>query len=142
MARSSKPVRWYWPEIGNLADAERASNEGFWAAVVCAVITTLIATIALVSNKSIMGVDPMAYADAALFAIIAWRIRARSKIFAVAGLALFVLEKIFQYATQPPSVSFGILVAVALLLAFISGVRGTFAYHRMKDAAELEQAAA
>ena len=131
----------YWPEIGNLADAEQASNQGFWAAVVCAVITALFATIAATSGNAVAGIGPVAYADAVVFAVIAWRIRARSKSFAVIGLVLFVIEKIFQLATQPLSLGFGILVAIALLLAFITGVRGTFAYHRIKEAQSLEQAA-
>ncbi|WP_130618432.1 hypothetical protein [Dyella amyloliquefaciens] len=141
MARSSKPERWYWPEIGNLADAEQASNQGFWAAVVCAVVTVLIATVAITAGKSIAGIDATAYADAAAFAVIAWRIRARSKSFAVIGLVLFLIEKIIQFATQPLNLGFGIVVAVCLLLAFITGVRGTFAYHRLKDAALLQQGA-
>ena len=142
VARSSKPDRWYWPEIGNLADAEQASNQGFWAALVCAVVTALFATIAVASGSAVIGVGPVAFADAVVFAVIAWRTRARSKSFAVIGLALFVIEKIFQLATQPMSLSFGILVAVALLFAFINGVRGTFAYHRMKEAQLSEQGAA
>lgn len=141
VARSSKPERWYWPEIGNLADAEQASNQGFWAAVVCAVVTVLIATIAVASGKTIAGIGATAYADAVVFAVIAWRIRARSKSFAVIGLVLFAVEKIIQFATQPLSLGFGIVVAACLLLAFITGVRGTFAYHRLKDAALLQQGA-
>jgi len=141
MTRNNKPDRWYWPELGNLADAEQASNQGFWAAVVCGVITALFATVAAFSGKDIIGINPLAYADAVLFGVIAWRIRARSKTFAVIGLALFVIEKILQLATQPASLGFGIFVAVALLFAFINGVRGTFAYHRMKEAMALQQTA-
>jgi len=139
MARNNKPVRWYWPQIDNVADAEQASNGGMWAALICAGVTTLFATVAVVSHGAIMGINGWAYVDALLFAVIAWRIRARSKAFAVAGLTLFALEKVFQFATQPKA-AVGIFLAIALLLAFISGVRGTFAYHRMRDAAATESA--
>lgn len=133
MARDNTPVRWYWPQIGNVADAEQASNAGMWAALVCAGVTTLFATVAVFSHGAIMGINGWAYVDALLFALIAWRIRARSKVFAVIGLGLFVLEKVFQFATQPKA-GVGIFLAIVLLFAFISGVRGTFAYHRLRDA--------
>lgn len=132
MAKRNEPARWYWPAFGNLADAEQASNQGMWAAVFCAAVTAIMATISIFSANGVMGIHPSAYVDAVLFAVIAWRIRARSKGFAIAGLALFALEKVFQAVTQPQSMRFGIFLAVILLLCFISGVRGTFAYHRFK----------
>lgn len=133
MVNRREPVRWYWPTFGNLADAVQASNQGMWAAVFCAAATALMATASIFVARGangIMGVTPAAYLDAVLFAIVAWRIRARSKAFAVAGLGLFLIEKIYQFATQPQALGFGIFVAVILLLCFISGVRGNFAYHR------------
>ncbi|WP_430390603.1 hypothetical protein [Dyella sp. 20L07] len=137
MARNSQPVRWYWPEMGNVADAEQASNAGVWAAAFCAAVTTIFATISVFTKSDVVGINPLAYVDAILFAIIAWGIRARYRAFAVIGLVLFVLEKIFQFATQPKA-GVGIFLAIILLLAFISGVRGTFAYHRLRQAALLE----
>jgi hypothetical protein len=130
MASRNQPVRWYWPTLGNVADAVQASNQGMWAAVFCAAVTGLMATISLFTHSGVGGVDPSAYVDAVLFAVIAWRIRARSKAFAVAGLVLFVIEKIYQIAMHPESLRFGIILAVILLLCFISSVRGNFAYHR------------
>lgn len=137
MGSRYKQERWYWPTFGNIADAEQASNQGFWAAVFCAVVTAVVATISLLSNHTVMGINAFAYADVLFLAIIAWRIRARSRVFAVIGLALFVFEKIFQFATQPQAY-FGIFMAVVLLFCFINGVRGTFAYHRMLAAKSQE----
>lgn len=101
MGSRYKQERWYWPTFGNIADAEQASNQGFWAAAFCAVVTAVVATISVLSSHSIMGINSFAYVDAVLLVIIAWRIRRRSRVFAVIGLALFVAEKIFQFATQP-----------------------------------------
>lgn len=131
MATRNPSARWYWPKLENLADAVQASNQGMWAAVFCAAVTALFATIAIFANRGIAGIGPSAFVDALLFALVAWRIRARSRAFAVAGLCLFVIEKAFQVATQPQSLRFGFIVAILLLLAFVSGVRGTFAYHRL-----------
>ncbi len=134
MVRKYESERWYWPQFGNVADAEQASNGGFWAALFCGVVTALFATVSVVTHASAMGIGAGAYVDAALFGLIAWRIRRRSKAFAVAGLCLFVLEKIFQYATQPQFAIVGLALGVVLLMLFINGVRGTFAYHRMSSA--------
>lgn len=133
MANRHQPVRWYWPTLDNLADAIQASNQGMWAAAFCAAATAIMATVSIFmahGANGLMGVTPAAYLDAVLFAVIAWRIRARSKVFAVAGLGLFLIEKIYQLATQPQTLSFGFFIAVILLLCFISGVRGNFAYRR------------
>jgi len=125
--------------MDNLADAEQASNQGFWAALFCAAVTAVVATVALLTSHALMGIGPLAYIDALLLAIIGWRIRRRSRVFAVIGLALFIVEKIFQFATQHQAY-FGIFMAVVLLFAFINGVRGTFAYHRIL-AAQTQQPA-
>ncbi|WP_266170551.1 hypothetical protein [Dyella subtropica] len=137
MASRNQPVRWYWPTFGNVADAVQASNQGMWAAVFCAVVTAIMATVSIFTAAGIAGIHPSAYLDAVLFAVIAWRIHARSKGFAIAGLCLFVIEKIFQIVTQPESMRFGIFLGIILLLCFISGVRGNFAYHRFMAEAEV-----
>lgn len=136
MASRNQPVRWYWPTFGNVADAVQASNQGMWAAIFCAAVTAIMATISIFTANGVAGVHPSAYVDAVLFAVIAWRIHARSKAFAIVGLCLFVVEKVFQIATQPESIRFGIFLAIILLLCFISGVRGNFAYHRFMAGAE------
>jgi hypothetical protein len=135
MATRSESYKWYWPTFGNVADAMQASNGAFWAAVFCAVVTALFATISIFTHAGVIGVTASSYVDAVLFALVAWRIRRRSKVFAIIGLALFVLEKVYQYTTQPLStVGFGVVVAIALLFLFINGVRGNFAYHRLTSA--------
>lgn len=131
MGSRNQTVRWYWPTVGNVEEAVRASNQGMWAAVVCAGATAIFATISIFSGN-VAGIGPTAYVDALLFAGIAWGTRWRSRVFAIAGLSLFVIEKAFQIATQPDSIRFGIFLAVILLLCFIAGVRGNFAYQRYK----------
>ena len=135
MANSKQTVRWYWPALGSVEEAVQASNQAMWAALFCAAVTAIFATISIFTSGSVAGIRPSAYVDALLFAGIAWGIRARSRVFAIAGLSLFVIEKAFQIATQPDSIRFGIFLAVILLLCFISGVRGNFAYHRYKATA-------
>lgn len=142
MATRNDSYKWYWPTFGNVADAVQASNGAFWAAVFCATVTALFATISVFTHAGVIGVNASSYVDAALFALVAWRIRRRSKVFAIVGLVLFVLEKIFQYTTQPLStLGFSVFLAIVLLFLFINGVRGNFAYHRLTsnaDAADMQ----
>ena len=129
MNTATKSTNVFWPKINDLPSASAASDLGFWAALAVALITAVFATIALVANTDILAINAWAYFDAVLFALIAWRIKRRSRAFAVAGLCLFIIEKIVQFS-QPEVASSGAVMAVLFLLLFISGVRGTFAFHR------------
>ena len=124
---TKKVKNWWWPTISDQSSAIEASKAGFWAALSVAVITALFATIALVTHKEIASVNVSAYVDAVLFSIIAWRIKNYSKIFAVVGVVLFLIEKGLQFQSSGAQ---GLPLAIILLLMFVSGARGVFAYHR------------
>jgi hypothetical protein len=128
-SKSTKPDDLFWPQIGNLEQALRASDMGFAASLMIAAVTTVVATISVVQGTAILGINATGYFDAGLFGLIAWGIRCRSRAAAVAGLSLFVLEKTYQFATQPKW-WMGLMVTFLLLASFVSGVRGTFAYRR------------
>jgi predicted PurR-regulated permease PerM len=96
--------------------------------VVIASITAAFSTYTLVTQKEFTSLTAGAYVDAVLFSIIAWRIRRFSKLFAIAGVLLFIFEKIMQFS-QGEGVK-GLPLAILILLMFVSGVRGVFAYHR------------
>ena len=129
---TKKVKNWWWPKISDQSGAIEASKAGFWAALTVAIITAIFATIALVTQKEIASVNAWAYLDAVLFSIIAWRIKNYSKIFAIVGVVLFLIEKVIQIQSNGAQ---GWPLAIILLLMFVSGVRGVFAYHRY----ELEQ---
>ncbi|GAB2534397.1 hypothetical protein GCM10027065_02520 [Rhodanobacter koreensis] len=116
--------------MGNFEEAVKASDMGFAAAILIAAVNAIIATASLIGHTTILGIGPGAYVDAAVFAIVAYGIRLRSSTAAVVGLGLFAVEKICQFAIQPKSL-LGLSTTIFLLCAFISGVRGTFAYHRL-----------
>lgn len=90
--------KWYWPTIIDLSSAINASNKGVWASVIVVVITGVIAATSLVLAEHVAGVGVWGFIDAAVFGAIAFGIRRRSRICAVAGLVLFILEKILQLA--------------------------------------------
>ncbi|TFW30494.1 hypothetical protein [Massilia horti] len=122
-----KSKNWWWPTITDQASAIEASKAGYWAAVIVAVVTAAFATFALMLQKEIVAVGPLAYIDAVLFAVIAWRIKKYSKFFAVAGVVLFVIEKALLAPAQGVA---GLPLAIVVLLMFVNGARGVFAYHR------------
>ena len=131
MTEENKP-RWYWPEISDMRTAVAASNQGFWAAVIVAIFTFLLATVVLFTKSSIAVSDSAsAYFDALIFGIIAVGIRYRNRGFAIAGLFLFILEKIFLISAGV-FWGAGLLIASFITLSFIHGIRGTFAIHRYR----------
>ena len=132
MPESSKKANFLWPSISDLPSAIRASDQAFWAAVVVAGATASLATLSLTIGKAIASYDASAFIDAALFAIVAWRIKRRSRPWAVVGLVLFLVEKILQVA-QDPSVSAGIVMALIIALLFVGGVRGNFAIYKFSQ---------
>ena len=67
--------------------------------------------------------------DMTLFATIAWGIDRQSRVAAVSGLLLHIVNhapRWDHYLSGGP----GFVMAVLFLLFFVHGVRGTFAYHR------------
>lgn len=124
--------KWYWEDVSTLSGAEKAITGGFWAALIVACITTLVAALSLAGVK-LLGIDASAFLDAALFAGIAFGIKRRSRFAAVAGVCLYLLERI--YMLQRGGVS-GMFMGIIFTLLFINAARGAFAYHRLNGAVQ------
>jgi hypothetical protein len=78
-------------------------------------------------------VNGWAFVDAALFGVIAWGIYWMSRVAAIAGLGLYILEQVASVATTDSKHGFG-AITIIIILAFVNSVRGTFAYHRLRKA--------
>jgi hypothetical protein len=124
---------WWWPEVETREGAEGAIKQAFWAAVVVAAITALFAVLGALGAGFArgLGIDAWAFADAALFAGIAFGLRRRSRVAAWAGLLLFGIEKVFLWNRNGVH---GLWLAIIIFLLFIGGVRGTYALSRMEGA--------
>lgn len=97
-------ANWAWPEIIDEESARGATHRaGGWAAFVAG-LTTLFAIVNMVTSVSVFGIGPWSLVDAALFAVVAWRIWCGSRAFAVAGLSLYCLEVLYGVVTHPPGV--------------------------------------
>jgi hypothetical protein len=124
--------KWYWPDVSDLDGAKLAVRNGMWYAVFVAGVTALFAFLAMAGVK-FMGIKADALLDAALFAGIAYGLSRYSRIAAVAGFALFVLEKIYMLVTTKSVFSVGIL-GVIIALGFWNSIRGAFAYAKLGGA--------
>ena len=99
------------------------------AAAIVATVTTVLAFSSMRGSEvaKTLGVGASAVVDALLFIMVGFGIWRYSRVAAVSGLLLFIAERLFLWATarhRPGG------LAVLLLLGFVNGVRGTFAYHR------------
>ncbi len=120
-----------WPKIPDQKAARAVARYGAWAAFIGAGRTVLMILVNLA--------PPIAYADAALNAVLGLLILRMSRFGAVAALALFVLERVYA------GLAYGVRgvawpAAIVLLLAFVHSVRATFAFHRYKDQDEAQAA--
>lgn len=109
-------------------------NAAFGAAAFVGATTAIVAFASLTGVQPVPGmtVNLLALIDALLFASVAWGIRRHSRLAALAGLALFGLEKLMA---PPPSSLIAWGVAVGLIACFTAGVVGVFAHHRLREEA-------
>lgn len=122
-----KALNWFWPPVTDTQTAREASRQGLWAATWIAGVTIVFALLAALGYRS-AEFDSAALWDAGLFIIIGWGINKSSRVAAVAGLLLYLIERAYMWATVGPK-SPG--MAILFTLMFINSVRGTFAFHRL-----------
>ena len=120
-------ANWAWPGIIDEDSARDAAHmAGGWAGVVAG-LTTLFAVISIFGGVSVLGIRAWSLLDAALFGVVAWRVWAGSRAWAVTGLSLYCLEVLYGMVTHPPGVG---ILTIIIVLALINGVRGTFGLHK------------
>ena len=119
---------WLWPAVGTQESARSATRQAFWVAVYCASATSVFALLGAFGIQLFpqWKFDLAALADAGMFALIAWGLHKQSRFAAVSGLALYSFETIDRWIAVGPK---NPVLAGIFILAFIAGVRGTFAQH-------------
>ena len=128
-AAGSRWRRAYWPTISDQETARSAALQGFVVALLVAVITAVLSVLGAFGVK-LFGFGPSSLVDAAVFALVAVGIYRMSRVAALAGLSLYVVERVYAWATLGRK---NAVVAVIFALAFVNSVRGTFAYRRFID---------
>lgn len=123
---------WFWPDVSNVDEAKKACRSAMWCAVFVASLTTIVALIAISGFKGMpLPVDGSALLDAAIFAGIAFGLSRYSRVAGVAGFVLFLFERLYAISKAGFLMGGGIL-GIVLLLAFLNGMRGAFAYYKLQ----------
>src|SRR6267378_1206545 len=131
MSKAEDTGSTWWPSVSDLEGAKKAAHEGAGAAVFVAAVTTLFSVLAIFDIRILPGFSPLSLVDGGLFAIVAWRIYRMSRAWALAGLLGYVSERAYSIYAHGATATAGWVVGVVILLGFVNGVRGTFAYHRL-----------
>ena len=121
-----------WPAVGDEQAAVLAARQGFHAAVYCSIVTAIFAVLGGFGFQ-IMDFNLWNLIDAGLMALLAFGIRRMSRTAALIALLYYVAGRIdlwAEYGSQNP------VIAGIFVLMFLSAVRGTFAYHRLKPRPE------
>lgn len=118
-----------WPALDTEDAAKVALRYGVFAASTVGGITGLAAGWAIATNQKAFNlIGAAGFIDAAIFLAIAVGIYKRSRIAALAGLLLFLLEKASQI--HQTGRFDGAWMAIPLIYCFVLAVRGAFALHR------------
>lgn len=124
--KSAGGMKGLWPDVDTLERAKAASRQGMWAALLVAGVT------AVGAQFHLLGLDALAFFDAGLFAMIGLGLYRVSRVAAVCGLLIFAAERVYMFVDK--QITGGVL-ALVILLAFVTGGRGAFAYHRLRKQA-------
>jgi hypothetical protein len=114
----------YFSTIGSREEAISAMHYGAYAAMFTVVANTVASIASMILRHPVLGIDGWGLVDAAIAAIVAWRIFKLSLPWACVGFLLFASEKIYGLASNPAAGSHGVIVALILLVAYINAIRG------------------
>ncbi len=127
-------MNYFWPSMDNTHEANRACGAASGAAFFIAGLTGAVAWLQSSGKINLFpGIGIMAFLDAGLFFLIGIGLCFHSRIAALLGLLLYIVERVFMIQ----SYGFGTGQVVSILifgLAFLNGVRGAFAWHECRKA--------
>ncbi len=132
----------FFPPVGTVEDAEHAVKQGWMAAYFVAGVTAILTLIVMnVDSSAVKGLDAWAFLDVGIMLACGigmqkWKSRAA----AVIALLVFAYGKIYSIQVGQNVSIGGWIVAALLLLCFVNGVRGTFAYQKQKAAGGAQKA--
>lgn len=122
----------YWPDITTTAIADKCIKNAAGVAYFVAGLTALLALLAWFDIFHLLS--PWSLVDAALFAAIAFFISRGSRVAAIFGLILYLIEAVDRIASGTGSSTGGFSVLVIIFtLFFINGIRGAFALVRLRQ---------
>jgi hypothetical protein len=122
-----------WPNGCTPEGAKGAIKLGFFAAVCVSASTSGLALLAELGVGPVqrLGIDGTFFFDGLIYAAIADGIRRHSRTAAWAGLLLFALARALNWYRVGVN-GHTLVLAGIFIMAFIGGIRGTTAWHRLK----------
>lgn len=127
-----KRFEWIWPPVSDAASAQKASKQGLWACAWCAGATLFLVLLSVLGVR-LLEFDMWALLDVLLFIVIGWGIYKMSRFAAIAGLALYIIERAAMWAEYGPK---NPVMALIISLMFINSIRGIFAHHKYRKETE------
>jgi len=124
-----------WPSFETIEDAKWATKQAMIAAIICASVTGLVSILAICGVEFVtktLHLSGLSLIDAAMFGLIAVFLAKQSRVAAWCGLIVYLVERVYAWATVPGSQT-NVLLPVIFTLAFITGVRGAHAFHRLSE---------
>lgn len=113
------PTSWkgrLWPTIPDRETARKFAHVGAYISGFVSIIGVIVA--------------PATFWDSIVFMAIALGLRQMSRIAAVAGLVLYLCERVYLSVQSHEPV--GITMSVLFTMVFINSVRATFVYHTLQ----------
>jgi len=120
---------WLWPSIGDEISAKNANNQGIIASIWCAVWLSVIFVMHIFSGDATSSPDLWELADVAFFLLIACGIYKIYRVAPIIGLFFYFVPRLVYWIQHGPN---NILFGIIITLAYITSIRGAFAYHRFK----------
>jgi hypothetical protein len=105
------------------------------AAIVCASVTAVFSILSICGVEFVtktLHVSGLSLIDAGIFALIARFLSRQSRFAAWSGLVIYLIERVYAWSTVPGSRT-NVLLPIVFTLAFITGVRGAHAFHRLSE---------
>lgn len=118
-----------WPPVDTLDTAKSTAKLG---AVTAAIVAGVTALFAILSLFGVEFASIWALVDAGLFALIAFGIYKMSRMAAVLGLLLYLWGQVSQILVTGRT---NYILFLLFTLYLVHGIRGTFAYHKLKKEA-------
>ena len=123
----------FFPAVNTLASARKAGKQGVWVSIIVATFTAILALYLMGgAYPGAEGIGIAILLSAGLYVAIAWGINRMSRAAAVSGLTLYCLERLYMFSIMGLN-PVTLVIVVFFAVAFINAVRGTFAYHQLRE---------
>jgi len=121
-----------WPPVDTREAAQEVIDLAFWATLFLAGVSALIVVLAALGYIAVgIGTHLSALLGGLMLLLLAWGLRKRSRTAAVLGALLYCTNIIVAWELARARHPIASILQFFVILAFIHGVRGVFAWHRL-----------